>query len=219
MGIPNEAVDELEDAHLIRGEWRAGGRWFELNHDRFIEPIRESNRAWLAERGAARQTLERLEKGAAEWPQRGEAGLLDEGELAEAERWLDSPEADELGKPDQVLGLIRASRTAVDERKRTLEAEARRAEEEAHAAKRFKRLSFALAVVSLLAVGAAVYAWRQQQRAETQQQRAEKNEQQARENESRALESEELARQLSNELWTARDQQKKLPCGQGRPKH
>ncbi len=45
-GIPNAAIDSLEDMHVIRGEFRAGARWFELTHDRLIEPIQESNRAW-----------------------------------------------------------------------------------------------------------------------------------------------------------------------------
>jgi DNA-binding transcriptional MerR regulator len=45
--IPNAAVDVLEEKHLIRAEARAGGeRWYELTHDRFIGPIRESNRTW-----------------------------------------------------------------------------------------------------------------------------------------------------------------------------
>jgi WD40 repeat protein len=45
-GIPNQAVQELEDLHLIRGEWRAGARWYELTHDRFIGPIEASNETW-----------------------------------------------------------------------------------------------------------------------------------------------------------------------------
>jgi hypothetical protein len=45
--IPNAAVDVLEEKHLIRAEARAGGeRWYELTHDRFVGPIRESNRVW-----------------------------------------------------------------------------------------------------------------------------------------------------------------------------
>jgi tetratricopeptide (TPR) repeat protein len=45
-GIPNAAVVVLENLHLIRGEERAGARWYELTHDRFIEPIQESNKTW-----------------------------------------------------------------------------------------------------------------------------------------------------------------------------
>jgi hypothetical protein len=45
--IPNAAVDVLEERHLIRAEARAGGeRWYELTHDRFVGPIKESNRVW-----------------------------------------------------------------------------------------------------------------------------------------------------------------------------
>ena len=49
-GMPNTAVDVLEDLHLIRGEWRAGARWYELTHDRFIGPIQASNAAWRQRR-------------------------------------------------------------------------------------------------------------------------------------------------------------------------
>jgi hypothetical protein len=34
---------ELEDAHLIRADRRRGTDWYELTHDRFVEPIRISN--------------------------------------------------------------------------------------------------------------------------------------------------------------------------------
>src|SRR6266436_1239709 len=45
--IPNAAVDVLEQMRLIRAETRAGGeRWYELTHDRFVVPIRDSNRVW-----------------------------------------------------------------------------------------------------------------------------------------------------------------------------
>jgi hypothetical protein len=46
-GIANEAVQVMENAHLIRGEYRAGSRWYELTHDTLIEPIQKSNEQWL----------------------------------------------------------------------------------------------------------------------------------------------------------------------------
>ena len=49
-GIANPVVDELQNLHLIRGEWRAGARWYELTHDRFIGPIKKSNEAWRTAR-------------------------------------------------------------------------------------------------------------------------------------------------------------------------
>ena len=42
-GLPNAAVDRLLDLHLIRGEATRGGTWYELAHDRFIDPVLHSN--------------------------------------------------------------------------------------------------------------------------------------------------------------------------------
>jgi GH24 family phage-related lysozyme (muramidase) len=42
-GLPNAAVEVLEDRHVVRAERRAGARWYELTHDRFIGPIQEAN--------------------------------------------------------------------------------------------------------------------------------------------------------------------------------
>ena len=42
-GLPNPAVDALENRHVIRAETRAGARWYELTHDRFLRPIEEAN--------------------------------------------------------------------------------------------------------------------------------------------------------------------------------
>lgn len=58
-GIRNEVVRLIDATHLIRGESRAGSTWYELAHDRFIDPIKESNRAWRRRRG--------LESNLAEW--------------------------------------------------------------------------------------------------------------------------------------------------------
>ena len=54
--VPNEAADELGMRHLVRTEERFGGLWYELSHDRFIEPIRRSNAAF--HRRSKRKNLE-----------------------------------------------------------------------------------------------------------------------------------------------------------------
>ena len=51
-GLPNSAVTDLEKRYLIRGEWRGGNLWYELTHDRFIEPIQKANEAWYSARRA-----------------------------------------------------------------------------------------------------------------------------------------------------------------------
>jgi hypothetical protein len=45
-GMPNQVVDILENMHIVRKEWRSGSPWFELTHDRLIQPIKNSNRLW-----------------------------------------------------------------------------------------------------------------------------------------------------------------------------
>lgn len=49
-GVPNEAVDALEEKRLVRAEERAGAKWYELTHDRLIEPVRVSNERFFAAR-------------------------------------------------------------------------------------------------------------------------------------------------------------------------
>ena len=45
-GLSNEIIYKLGAAHLVRAEERRGVTWFELAHDRLVEPVRRSNEAW-----------------------------------------------------------------------------------------------------------------------------------------------------------------------------
>ena len=84
-GMPNVAIDKLEAARLIKGEWKGTNvRWYELAHDRFVEPIRRSNEKWLANQSRGEQIRLRLEAKASKW-QPG-SDLLDVDELIEARR-------------------------------------------------------------------------------------------------------------------------------------
>ena len=47
-GMPNEVVKALVDRFILRRETQGDRRWIELAHDRFVEPIRRSNRQWFA---------------------------------------------------------------------------------------------------------------------------------------------------------------------------
>jgi hypothetical protein len=127
-GIHNTTVRILEDLHLIRGEWRAGARWYELTHDRFIEPIQQSNRQWLTGKWAAEEARKRLEAKAAEWVGmgRGKAALLDEFELHDAEHWLQLIKGAELNHSEEAENLIEASRAVIEEAEREKEAARRR---------------------------------------------------------------------------------------------
>ena len=47
-GLDNQVIGYLENFHLVRSEKRGGTTWFELAHDRLVEPILRSNRKWFA---------------------------------------------------------------------------------------------------------------------------------------------------------------------------
>ena len=46
-GLPNDVIRDLENTHLIRPEKRAGQIWYELAHDRLVEPVRSDNEKWF----------------------------------------------------------------------------------------------------------------------------------------------------------------------------
>jgi Tol biopolymer transport system component len=48
-GLINDAVNQLADKYLLRSERRAGAVWYELVHDRFVDPILQANTNWQEE--------------------------------------------------------------------------------------------------------------------------------------------------------------------------
>lgn len=50
-GMPNDAVNLLAAQYLLRADRRAGGIWFEIVHDRFVDPIVQANANWLENKG------------------------------------------------------------------------------------------------------------------------------------------------------------------------
>ena len=82
-GLDNTLVERLIQAHLVRGEQRAGATWFELSHDRLIKPVQENNSTWLE------LHLSELQKTASVWKEQGKPeGLLFLGKsLKKARAW------------------------------------------------------------------------------------------------------------------------------------
>ncbi|HUV90536.1 MAG TPA: TIR domain-containing protein [Anaerolineae bacterium] len=95
----------------LSGEERAAGRQADIAHEALIAGW-PTLQTWLSQRREAEQTRRRLEATAAEWERlgRGSGGLLDEVELAEAERWLASPDASILGYSETLPALAQTSR-------------------------------------------------------------------------------------------------------------
>ena len=135
--MTNAAVDQLGTMRLIKGEWKGTNvRWYELAHDRFIEPIRRSNEKWMAGQSRGEQIRLRLEAKASKW-QPG-SDLLEADELIEARRLIKAGVASK-----SLMALVDASR-ASSQRKRI---------------RSLKLLGVAAAVIAILFLGIALFAW------------------------------------------------------------
>ena len=82
-GLPNDLIAELVDAHLVRAEQRGGTIWYELAHDRLIDPVRLDNATWRDSH------LHQVQKIASLWEtQEKPDGLLLTGPaLRDGEQW------------------------------------------------------------------------------------------------------------------------------------
>jgi hypothetical protein len=82
-GLDNKVIEDLINAYLVRQERRRGVIWFELAHDRLIEPVRKDNAAWQ------KDELTPQQRTASVWDQQGqpESFFLRGKDLAEFEKW------------------------------------------------------------------------------------------------------------------------------------
>jgi WD40 repeat protein len=173
-GAFERTLEHLAQNRLLTlsGEERAADRQVDIAHEALITGW-PTLQTWLSQRREAEQTRRRLEAKAAEWERLGQStgGLLDEVELAEAERWLGSPYAADLGRSEALPALVAASREAIETarrekeatRRRELEqaqalaaAERRRAEEQALFSKRLRARLVIAVTLALIAILAAV---------------------------------------------------------------
>jgi WD40 repeat protein len=201
-GIPNDAIDELEARHIIRAELRDGERWYELSHDRFLQPIKESYKRWLLDQPGSEQTRLRLEEKAAKWfdARKDASLLLDAGEVPEARRWLDSPEAAGVITSDRLLAFVSAGEAAIERAER-----ARERELASERQRRMKQMRFglvAMAVLVILMAAVAAYAMVQRQAAIASQLVAQRNLYEARVARAEALDARALAEERRLEAET-----------------
>lgn len=153
-GLDHAEVEELLDTHLVRAESRAGATWYELAHDRLIEPVRADNARWRAEH------LSEVQERAALWEQQGyPPGLLLRDEsLAEADAWLASSGIATATEIRFLEASHRAQEVLDRERRQTA---------------RIRRLGIAAMVIAVLALAAGVFAIFQMAEAERQRADAE----------------------------------------------
>jgi WD40 repeat protein len=147
-GLSNALIAGLVDSHLVRAEQRSGAVWYELVHDRLIEPVRRNNKEWFDAH------LSKVQKVAAVWDTQGRPpGLLVVGEeLAEAQRWASTQTSFTEGEE----GFLAASA----EKQATLDKERRQA-------RHLRWLAGGATLVSAFALGAAgfgLYQWNMAQK-------------------------------------------------------
>jgi WD40 repeat protein len=172
----DQILRHLTDHRLLTlgGGEQDGDRTVDIAHEALIDGW-PTLRHWLGERREAEQIRRRLEAKAQEWVRlgRGSGGLMDEVELLEAERWLASADAADLGYGPDLPALVAQSRQAIEASAREkeaahqrelelmrkeAEAQQERARTQARATKRLIWLAGSLFVVFLVAMAAAVFA-------------------------------------------------------------
>jgi WD40 repeat protein len=163
--LENSAIRLLEDAHLVRAEKRRGVTWFELAHDRLIEPVRRNNAAWFQDH------LSPLQRQAGLWEEENRPShlLLREQALLEAQDWADQHpgeltpgESEFLGDSQEAyqreIEAQQARQRQLEMAQKLAETEKQRAEEQARDARRLRWLVAGLGVVLLMAIGLALLA-------------------------------------------------------------
>jgi hypothetical protein len=163
--LPTPVADHVHKRFIIRQISRPGGVWYELVHDRFVQPIQQANQVWRLE-----QPLPRL---AQKWADAGRSQelLLDGSEL---QRWQES---NWQGLGPLVVAFMEASQGREEARLKEAEeahranerremeqqaalaaAERRRADEEKAARVKERQLTKWVSAVGLIAVMAAILA-------------------------------------------------------------
>jgi len=157
-GLPNHIVDKLADRYLLRAEVWAGGTWYELVHDRFVEPIRRSNRGWAARQGP-------LYVAAREWERTGRpaAMLFSGNQLQQA---LGATDLEHAQPP--IPDFLRAG---AEEEERRLAKE--QADLQAAETRQLRVIAIGATVLLLIALGATAWALSSRATANREQARAE----------------------------------------------
>lgn len=140
----------LQTGRILRAQERGGAIWYELSHDRLIDPVRTSNRLWFDKNLGAFQKQSEL------WRQRDRSDdlLLGDEALSAAQNWIKERG---LALTATEKTFLELSLKKADEREQRARERARLADEQA---RRLRQLRWGVAVLGalLLAVGATMWA-------------------------------------------------------------
>ena len=164
QGLATAVIIALVNTYLVRSEDRRGATWFELAHDRLIEPVRLNNAWWFQNRLTALQHLASL------WEQADRSPRLlalgddlqqceqdaQAGDLTQTEQEFLSAsqqEAQRLEDED------RQRRLQLETAQRLAEEQRQRVEEQAKSLRLIRRFAIALVVFLIAAVLLAFFAY------------------------------------------------------------
>jgi WD40 repeat protein len=138
--LKNTAIGPLVEAHLVRSDESRGAKWYELAHDRLIEPVLKNNAEWQE------ANLSLLQREAEQWDDahRPPDQLLRGASLADAREWAIAHQP-----------LLPREKDFLDA---SNDAEQRRIQE-LRQARNLRRLSYGLGIALLGAIVAVGWAW------------------------------------------------------------
>jgi hypothetical protein len=116
--VVEQTLDALTNARLLTlsgEEGETAHKHVDIAHEALISGW-PALQEWVSDRQEAEKTRRILESKAQEWVRLGQGagGLLDATELTEAEQWLESSDAGELGYSEILLKLVETSRTTIN---------------------------------------------------------------------------------------------------------
>jgi WD40 repeat protein len=152
FGVSPVCVGKLVNAYLVRMEEQRGTLWYRLAHDRLVDAVRSDNARWNAE------NLSLLQRQALLWEREGRPDrlLLTGADLVEAENWHEG-EHEELNSIE--TDLMERSR----EQHREREAAREKERQSNRRIRRYLLAAVSVAVLAVLALLFAVWAWGQAQ--------------------------------------------------------
>lgn len=120
QGLLNQTIKKLVDQHLVRAERRHGSIWYELSHDRLIQPVLENNKIWFE------SNLTLAQKQAMLWQKEGypERLLLRGQDLERAKDEIARRQPELTGNDQKFLTFCKQADLQEKNRLRALEARA-----------------------------------------------------------------------------------------------
>lgn len=114
-GLDNTLIGRLVDSHLVRAEQRAGATWYELSHDRLMDPVKINNARWFEDH------LHKIQKIAIAWESLGNppSQLLLGLELKEALDWAEKQSELTPGEQKFFAASKAAQAAAIEKRQHT----------------------------------------------------------------------------------------------------